>query len=323
AVIAIENVRLFNETKEALEQQTATADVLKVISSSVADTAPVFDKILDSCHRLFESEQLGIFLVGDDNRVRVGAWHGSAFEGFRALDGHPMEETFTGRAIRERRTIQVTDAESIAGSQVIAGKAVKILGNYSAIYSPMTWESSGIGSICVFRQPPRPFSDKEVALLRTFADQAVIAIQNARLFNETKEALEQQKASAEVLGTISSSIADTKPVFDKILTSCERLFAGQVIAINLVAEDDRIHTVAYHGPAREKLERVHTVVPYRESSTSLAIASRAVLHYPDIENAQDVPRALRQAAGATGMKACIVAPMMWEGKGIGSIFVCR
>jgi signal transduction histidine kinase/DNA-binding response OmpR family regulator len=205
AVIAIENVRLFNETKEALEQQTATAEVLKVISSSVADTAPVFDKILDSCHHLFESEQLGIFLVGDDQRVRVGGWHGSAFEAFRVLDGHPMEQTFTGQAIRERRTIQVTDAASIAGSQVIASKAVKILGNYSAIYSPMMWESRGIGSICVFRQPPRPFSEKEVALLQTFADQAVIAIQNARLFKETQEA----RAAAETANEAKSAFLAT------------------------------------------------------------------------------------------------------------------
>ena len=205
AVVAIQNARLFNETKEALEQQTATAEVLKVISGSVADTAPVFDKILDSCHRLFESEQLGIFLLGDDHRVRVGAWHGSAFEAFRALDGHPVDETFTGQAIRERRTVQVTDAASIANSQLIAGKAVKILGNYSAIYSPMMWESSGIGSICVFRQPPRPFSEKEAALLRTFADQAVIAIQNSRLFKETKEA----RAAAETANEAKSAFLAT------------------------------------------------------------------------------------------------------------------
>jgi signal transduction histidine kinase/putative methionine-R-sulfoxide reductase with GAF domain len=202
AVIAIENVRLFNETREALEQQTATAEVLKVISSSVADTAPVFDKILDSCHRLFESEQLGIFLLGDDHRSAGVARSGSSF---RALDGHPVEETFTGQAIRERRTIQVTDAASIADSQLIAGKAVKILGNYSAIYSPMMWKSSGIGSVCVFRQPPRPFSDKEEVLLRTFADQAVIAIQNARLFKETQEA----RAAAETANEAKSAFLAT------------------------------------------------------------------------------------------------------------------
>src|SRR5262249_33431978 len=140
-------------------------------------------------------------------------------------------------------------------------------GYRSMLIAPMLRDGVAIGTINISRAEPGGFSDHEQALIKTFADQAVIAIENVRLFNETKEALEQQKASAEVLGTISSSIADTKPVFDKILTSCEHLFAGKVIVINLVDEEERIHTVAYHGPAREKLERVHTVVPYRESST--------------------------------------------------------
>jgi signal transduction histidine kinase/CheY-like chemotaxis protein len=204
AVIAIENVRLFNETREALEQQTASGEVLRVISGSVADAAPVFDKILDSCNRLFDSGQLGIFLVGDDDRVRVGAWHGSASDGFRALDGHPVAETFTGQAIRERRTIQVADAASLAGHP-IAHRAMAILGNYSAIYSPMLWEGRGIGAICIFRQPPRPFTDKESALLRSFADQAVIAIQNARLFRQAQEA----RAAAEFANEAKSAFLAT------------------------------------------------------------------------------------------------------------------
>ena len=109
AVIAIENVRLFNETKEALEQQTATAEVLQVISSSVADTAPVFDKILDSCQQLFATEQLGIFLAGDDGQVHVGAWRGSALEAIARTFPKPLDETMTGQVIRERRTLHIPD----------------------------------------------------------------------------------------------------------------------------------------------------------------------------------------------------------------------
>ena len=97
AVIAIENVRLFNETKEALEQQTATAEVLQVIGSSVADTAPVFDKILESCQHLFATEQLGIFLVGDDGQVHAGAWRGSAFDAIARTFPKPLDQTMTGR----------------------------------------------------------------------------------------------------------------------------------------------------------------------------------------------------------------------------------
>ncbi len=205
AVIAIENVRLFNETKEALEQQTATAEVLQVISSSVADATPVFGKILDSCQRLFTSEQLGIFLLDDDDRVKVGEWRGSALEALRKHASMPVEESFTGQAIRERRTIQVADAQALAPTHESARRAVSAVGNYSAIYSPMLWEGRGIGAICVFRQPPRPFSDKEAALLKTFADQAVIAIQNARLFKEAQEA----RAAAEGANEAKSAFLAT------------------------------------------------------------------------------------------------------------------
>src|SRR5213596_2020447 len=123
----------------------------------------------------------------------------------------------------------------------------------------MLWEGNGIGVIFVGRDYVGAFSEKDIALLKTFADQAVIAIQNARLFNETKEALEQQQASGEVLAAISNSIADTKPVFEKILESCERLFAGKTVVINLVGEDGLLHLGAYHGPGREEFEKIFPV----------------------------------------------------------------
>jgi len=205
AVIAIENARLFNETKEALEQQTATAAVLQVISSSVANTAPVFDKILDSCQRLFDSDQLGIFLVDDAGRVGVGEWRGSAMDALRNHGTAALEDSFTGQAIRERRTVHVRDAATVAGSIESARRALASVGNYSAIYSPMLWEGRGIGAICVFRQPPRPFSAKEIALLGTFADQAVIAIQNTRLFRDAQEA----RAAAEGANEAKSSFLAT------------------------------------------------------------------------------------------------------------------
>ncbi|HEX7441674.1 MAG TPA: GAF domain-containing protein, partial [Caldimonas sp.] len=231
AVIAIENVRLFNETREALEQQTATSDVLQVISSSVADTAPVFEKILDSCQRLFSTAQLGIFLVGEGGQLHTGAFRGSLIEGVKHTFPRPLAETTSGLAIRQRRPIYIPDSSDAARTAPATRAVAARAGNFSAVFAPMLWEDSGVGSIGVLRQPPQPFSDKEISLLKTFADQAVIAIQNARLFNETQEALRQQKASAEVLAVISSSVADTQPVFDKILDSCERLFAGTGLGI--------------------------------------------------------------------------------------------
>ena len=136
-----------------------------------------------------------------------------------------------------------------------------------------------------------PFSDKDIALLKTFADQAVIAIQNARLVNETQEALDQQRASGEVLAAISSSIADTSPVFERILTSCERLFAGKVIAIEVVGDDGILRIEAFRGPAADQHED-YVVGPIvaGASISANAILSRAVEHVPDVATDTDVPR---------------------------------
>src|SRR6185436_5933936 len=174
AVIAIQNARLFNETKEALEQQTATADVLQVISSSVATAAPVFDKIPDSCRHLFAVEELGIFLLGEDELVQAVAWRGSAFEAIVSTFPKPLDQTITSRVIRTRRPVYVLDAEAMTDAPASVRGVAELIGNYSAAWVPMLWEDRGVGSIMIMRQPPKPFSDKEIALAKTFADQAVI-----------------------------------------------------------------------------------------------------------------------------------------------------
>ncbi len=205
AVIAIENVRLISETTEALEQQTATAEVLQVISSSVADTAPVFDKILDSCAHLFATEQLGIFLIGDDDQVRAGAWRGSALDAVAKTFPKPVGETMTGRAVEERRAIQIPDTSAVPELPPAPRAVVELIGHCSIVWAPMLWEGRGVGSMVALRQPPKPFTDKELALLKTFGDQAVIAIQNARMFNETREA----RAAAESANEAKSSFLAT------------------------------------------------------------------------------------------------------------------
>src|SRR5262249_3508128 len=187
------------------------------------------------------------------------------------------------------------------------------------IFAPMLWEGKGIGTIFVGRGYAGPFSDKDIALLRTFADQAVIAIQNARLFNETKEALEQQRASGEVLSAISSSIADTAPVFETILDRCERLFAGKIVQINLVGEDGLVRLAAYHGVHREKIEAIFPFPVDEKSATGMSILRRSVVHFPDVDHALDVPPRARQGWEIMGVKAAIGAPMMWECRAIGSI----
>ena len=320
AVIAIQNARLFNETKEALEQQTATAEVLQVISSSVADTAPVFDKILDSCQHLFATEQLGIFLAGDDGMVHVGAWRGSALETIAATFPKPLDETMTAIVIRDRRTMHIPDVLGMSPPVPIVRGVAERIGNCSIAWAPMLWEERGIGSIAVLRQPPKPFSEKELVLLRTFADQSVIAIQNARMFNETKEALEQQTATAEVLQVISSSVADTAPVFDKILDSCQRLFASEQLGIFLLGDDGRVRV----GVARLGIRAVSTGSTRigARDFTGQAIRERRTSRWPSAAIAGS-HKIARIATELLGNYSAIYSPMLWEGRGIGSMCVFR
>ncbi len=323
AVIAIENVRLFNETKEALDQQKASAEVLQVISSSVADTTPVFDKILESCERLFVGQHVGINLIGEDGAVHLGPYRGPRRPEVERVFPLPLSrESATGLAILERRVMHYPDMEHAADVPEPVRRTAKMTGFKSVIFAPMLWEGRGIGAIWVNREFAGPFSDKEITLLKTFADQAVIAIQNSRLFNETKEALDQQKASAEVLQVIGSSVADTKPVFDKILESSERLFQGRNVGICVVGDDGAIHLSAYHGPNPEEMMR-HFPVPLSEASANgTAILQRRVIHYPDTQ-AEGVPDYARRGGHIGGNRSALFAPMLWEGRGIGSIFVGR
>ncbi len=229
ALIAIENARLFRETQEALEQQKASAEVLGAISKSIADASPVFETILDACQRLFGSEELGIYTVGDDDMVRAAAWRGPSAKEVRQ-DVTPLAESVTGRVIRERRPHHIPDLGAVPNLSPTLRDRVARHGGASLLYAPMLQDERGLGSIIVVRWPPRPFSDREQALLQTFADQAAIAIENAHLFAEVRaksrdleEALEQQTATADVLKAISRSAFDLDTVLESLIATALRL----------------------------------------------------------------------------------------------------
>jgi signal transduction histidine kinase/DNA-binding response OmpR family regulator len=205
AVIAIQNTQLFDETREALETQTATSEVLQVISNSVADPQPVFDKILDSCTRLFASGQVGIFRVHDDGQVHAAAWRGEALDVVAHTFPKPVEQSGTGWVIRERKTLHVPDVAAMPEMPPAVREVFDQIGNFSIAWAPMLWEGRGVGSISVMRQPPSPFTPKEQALLKTFADQAVIAINNTRLFKEAQAA----RAAAELANEAKSAFLAT------------------------------------------------------------------------------------------------------------------
>jgi GAF domain-containing protein len=323
AVIAIQNARLFNETKEALEQQKASGEVLAAISNSIADATPVFDKIVASCQSLFGGSMVGINLIGDDGLFHRAVYHGPGREELVTMGPFPSDErTSSGLAISGRRIVHFPDTEA-DGVPEHTRKSARAAGFKAVVFAPMLWEGKGIGVIVVGRPYVGPFSDKEIALLKTFADQAVIAIQNARLFNETKEALDQQRASGEILSTISSSIADTAPVFDRILTSCERLFDGKLVAIFTVGDDGLLRRTTPHGPDKDEIAKMFPAPVDDQSAAGVAILRRSVLHFPDVEPDDTVPPTTHKRCQLLGIKALIVAPMLWEGKGIGAISVGR
>jgi signal transduction histidine kinase len=322
AVIAIQNVRLFNETKESLDRQTAISEVLRVISGSPSDVKPTLDAVAERAARLCDATAVAIYTL-DGQTLRRAAFSGPAeMQGNETLGFHPG--TLTGRTIAEGKAIHIENLEREQSEFPVSWELAQKYGRQQSMLAvPLMREGRPFGTMFLRRTAVRPFSQKQIALATTFADQAAIGIENVRLFNETKEALEQQKASGEILGAISGSIADTEPVFRKILESCQRLFAGRQVGINLLDADGKIRIGAYYGPGRAELERLTPFPPGAGSGSGAAIAYGRVMHYPDAQNAREVPETTRRGCSAIGVRAAIFAPMMWEGRGIGVIFVGR
>ena len=318
----IELRRARDRAEEALEQQTATAEILKVISASPMDTKPVFEAIVDACLRLFPDHQIGINLLDEMGNLKLSAVRSPLAQ---ALKEHFETAAARGSGTRlklRRAVAHYPDIEGAANVPEEVREGCRVGGVKSIIYAPLILDDEGIGSLWVARTRAAPFSDKAISLLKTFADQAVIAIRNVHLFNETKEALEQQTASGEVLGAISNSIADTAPVFDKILESCTRLFQGYLVGVTLVEDDGLLYLRAYKGPNAEQMLAIYPHEPDRASGSGCAILERRVVHFPDVAD-PSLPAQIAKGAQIIGFRSIIFAPMMFEGRGIGAIWVGR
>jgi GAF domain-containing protein len=253
AVIAIENARLLNELRqrttdltESLQQQTATSEILDVISNSPTDSQPAFNAIVRSGLRLFPDAAVMIGLL-DGDVVRCAAVADAdpaGAEALRARTPLPLSREFiTSTAILDRREIDLPDVRE-APAELAAGARNFLASGYRAqTVVPMMRGEAAIGTVNVVRRRPGPLSDKQRELLRIFANQAVIAIENTRLFNELRESLEQQTATSEVLGVISSSPGGLEPVFQVMLQNAARICEAKFSALYLY-DGDRFHVGA-------------------------------------------------------------------------------
>jgi PAS domain S-box-containing protein len=338
AVIAIENVRLFQELEvrnrdltETLEQQTATGEILRVISRSPTDVQPVFDTIVERAHRLCDADSAALFTY-DGALVHLSALDQTSAEQARALrDAYPMPATpghATGRAILAGRPVHIPDIRQDPAYSL--DRLRDSVGLRTLLAVPMLRDGVPIGTITVQRWgTPRPFSGKQMALLETFADQAVIAIENVRLFQELEvrnrdltETLEQQTATGEILRVISRSPTDVQPVFDTIAQSAGRLCDARCFVFRL--DGEKLHFVAHHGLLPEAVEAAHRawpLPPTRGSAAGRAVLDRSTVHIPDVS--QDPEYELGSLAQVGVFRATVCIPMLRDGIPTGAISLIR
>jgi GAF domain-containing protein len=337
AVIAIENVRLFKELgarnrdlTEALEQQTATGEILRVISGSPTDVQPVFETILDSATRLCVAEN-GILFQYDDGAFHTVACRGLSPEAETAFRADPMRPgplSGLGRLLAEQRPIQVADiTDDIAYRQgdPLRSRTVTLLGARTAMWIPLLKSDTVVGALAIYRRDVRPFTAKQIELVGTFADQAVIAIENVRLFNETKEALEQQTATSEILQVMSSSPTDLQPVFDTIARSGVSVCAALGCVV-FVVDGDMLQVAATHGVRLERVERFRRDYPIplsAEIDTAQTVRHRRVVHVADIEHNPNATAGDVEHARLAGYKTRLMVPMVRGDRALGLIAVTR
>jgi PAS domain S-box-containing protein len=326
AVVAMENARLLTETREALEQQTATAEVLQVINSSPGDLAPVFDAILEKAHTLC-SAAIGALVSFDGEHLQALAIRGmpAAFDDFVRQPFLPHPKSIEERLVREQRLIHVPDVQALGSlpDNPISRAAIRLGDIRTALFVPLQKDAEAAGYIAAARAEVRPFTDKQIALLQNFAAQAVIAMENARLLTETREALEQQTATAEVLQVINSSPGDLAPVFDAMLEKAHALCGAELGS--LVSYDgEHFHALTTHGYPAEYATVLRE--PFPPSTFHRALINGE--HFVHIANTAAIEREpgnepFRRAVETSGAGTVVLVPLRKDDTLLGLISAAR
>jgi len=335
AVIAIENARLLSELRESLDRQTASAEVLGVISSSPSDLRPVFDMVVKGALRLCGAEH-GWLMLYDGEAFRVASMHGvpPAYAVFlRDETFRPIPESVFTQMLANNEPIAVADTTKIQAyraGQAMTVAAVELAGARSALHVPMVKDNALIGTISIFRTEVRPFVAHHIEIVRNFANQAVIAIENARLLTELRESLERQTATSEVLGVISASPGELDPVFDVILDNALRLCdasQGQFFRI----EDRRLYRlVTERGgtSAHEAFWRDNSALELVPGSPMCdAVERKTPIEIVDL---RDLPAyrnrttpALVASVDLLGSRSALLVPVLRDDEAIGVFIIWR
>jgi GAF domain-containing protein len=328
AVIAIENARLLSELRETLERQTATSEVLKVISSSPGELEPVFTSILDNAVRICGAG-FGNLVLFDGKEMRMAALHNAprAYEELRRGNPVvPLDKSILGILVETKKMVHVAD---LATDELYAESGLaKVAGARTALAVPMLREGELVGSIAIYHQEVHPFTDKQIELLTNFAAQAVIAIENARLLSELRETLERQTATSEVLKVISSSPGAVKPVFDSILANATRICEAEFGTL-MLCEGDGLRAVALHGGRAayaEQRQREPVIRPAPNVPVRRALNTRQVQHVADLRTEQayiERDTAIVTMVEAAGARTFLAVPMLKDNEAVGAIVIYR
>src|SRR6266478_1717703 len=319
---------------EALEQQTATSEVLRAITGSPGDLKPVFEAILTNARRLCEAK-FGHLLIYDGERFRVAAVHAAPSMLTDFLNRGPFPAgaaTGLGRLASTKRVVHVADLkaeQAYLDRDPLRVATVEGAGARTGLAVPMLKENKLVGAIVIYRQEVRPFTDKQIELVSTFADQAAIAIENVRLFDDVQartreltESLQQQTATADMLKVIGRSTFDLQAVLDTLTESAARLCRADRAAIRL-SKDGAYHHVASYGftPEQKEYMKEHALRPDRGSVTGRVVLQGKAVHVVDTK--ADAEMRLTVGSGFANVRTVLGVPMLREGTPTGVLILTR